>query len=102
MTRMLPSFLWEPTQTSRKIGGISQQTPGQFMLDIEQVENNLPFSRMNQVTREDAEKLVKKLNLITYIDCSALTQDNLKEVFDEAIINAVKTKTKKKTVCSLL
>ena len=57
---------------------------------------------MNQVTRKDAEKLVKKLNLITYIDCSALTQNNLKKVFDEAIINSVKYKAKKQqTICSI-
>ena len=57
---------------------------------------------MKQVTRRDAEKLVEKFNLITYIDCSAITQDNLKEVFDEAIINAVKCKPKKAPSCSLL
>ena len=57
---------------------------------------------MTQVTRKDAEKLVKKLNLITYIDCSAMTQDNLKDVFDEAIVNAVKSKTKKQSKCSIL
>lgn len=57
---------------------------------------------MTQVTRKDAEKLVKKLNLITYIDCSAMTQDNLKDVFDEAIVNAVKSKTKKQSICSIL
>ena len=58
---------------------------------------------MNQVTRKDAEKLVKKLNLITYIDCSATTQDNLKDVFDEAIVSALtQSKTKKQTICSIL
>ena len=56
---------------------------------------------MNQVTGKDAEKVVKKFNLITYIDCSATTQDNLKDVFDEAILNALK-KTKKETKCCVL
>ena len=57
---------------------------------------------MNQVTGKDAEKVVKKFNLITYIDCSATTQDNLKDVFDEAILNALNSKTKKETKCCVL
>lgn len=41
--------------------------------------------RERPVAEEDARALAEKIGAVTYIECSALTQKNLKEVFDVAI-----------------
>merc|ERR1711974_524869 len=46
-------------------------------------------SRQRQVSRKEAEKVVRELGLVTLLDCSAVTQAGLKSVFDEAIIAAI-------------
>lgn len=63
------------------------------------------LARCNQraVTEEEASKFAKQCGAIGYVECSALTQKNMKEVFDIAIIEAQKhhkhqiKKAKKKT-----
>uniref|UniRef100_A0A8C8DSN0 Cell division cycle 42, like n=1 Tax=Oryzias sinensis TaxID=183150 RepID=A0A8C8DSN0_9TELE len=52
---------------------------------------------------ESGDKLARELRAVKYVECSALTQRGLKNVFDEAILAALEppeTKTKKK--CRLL
>uniref|UniRef100_A0A3P8WWN3 Cell division control protein 42 homolog n=1 Tax=Cynoglossus semilaevis TaxID=244447 RepID=A0A3P8WWN3_CYNSE len=52
---------------------------------------------------ESGEKLARELKAVKYVECSALTQRGLKNVFDEAILAALEppeTKTKRK--CLLL
>lgn len=41
--------------------------------------------RERPVPEEDARALAEKIGAVTYVECSALTQKNLKEVFDVAI-----------------
>ncbi|AWO98978.1 putative rho-related GTP-binding protein RhoU-like [Scophthalmus maximus] len=41
--------------------------------------------RERPVLEEDARALAEKIGAVTYVECSALTQKNLKEVFDAAI-----------------
>ncbi|XP_044059938.1 ras homolog family member Ub isoform X1 [Siniperca chuatsi] len=41
--------------------------------------------RERPVLEEDARALSEKIGAVTYVECSALTQKNLKEVFDAAI-----------------
>nr|XP_028601355.1 rho-related GTP-binding protein RhoV-like [Podarcis muralis] len=53
---------------------------------------NLDHYHAGPVPRTQAEGLAEKIRAQTYIECSALTQKNLKEVFDTAIISAVEHK----------
>lgn len=51
------------------------------------------------VTEEEAKKLAANMKICGYLECSALTQKGLKNVFDEAIKCVIfpnKTKKKKK------
>lgn len=63
-----------------------------------QKANNKP------ITTDDADALAKGLKAVKYVECSALTQKGLKDVFDEAILAALEppsqgTKSRK---CQLL
>ena len=55
------------------------------------------------MSKKEAEKVVREMGLVTFLDCSAITQTGLKTVFDEAIIAAIEP-LKKKTddKCSIL
>jgi len=55
------------------------------------------------VTPEEAASRQKEIGALSYLECSALTQEGLKTVFDEAIRAALnKPKPKKSTTCVLL
>ncbi|KAF7252119.1 Rho-related GTP-binding protein RhoV [Varanus komodoensis] len=53
---------------------------------------NLDHYNVKPVPRTQAEGLAEKIRAQTYVECSALTQKNLKEVFDTAIVSAVEHK----------
>ena len=75
---------------------ISHHAPGVPKLLIG-TKSDLSDKRV--VTKEEGEKLCKEIGGAKYIECSALTQDNLKMVFEEAIKAALaylKAKQKKK------
>ena len=40
---------------------------------------------MQPVRREDGERMAKDLGAVKYVECSALTQYKLKDVFDEVL-----------------
>lgn len=47
------------------------------------VREKLAKQRMSPVKREDGERMAKDLGAVKYVECSALTQFKLKDVFDE-------------------
>jgi len=55
------------------------------------------------ITYEEGEKLAKELKAVKYVECSALTQRGLKNVFDEAILAALEPpETKPRRKCVIL
>ncbi len=74
--------------------------------DRETVEK-LTEKNLKPISQADGLKLQKEIRAVKYMECSALTQKNLKIVFDEAIRAVLKpTSDKKKRkgggACSLL
>ncbi|KAL5015350.1 hypothetical protein ScPMuIL_009620 [Solemya velum] len=86
-----------------------QKTP--FLLVGTQVDlrddattiEKLAKNRQKPISFEQGEKLAKELKAVKYVECSALTQKGLKNVFDEAILAALEPpEPKKKKGCVLL
>ncbi|CAI6082326.1 unnamed protein product [Clonostachys chloroleuca] len=57
--------------------------------DDPSVREKLAKQKMSPVRREDGERMAKELGAVKYVECSALTQYKLKDVFDEAIVAAL-------------
>ncbi|CAJ1082735.1 cell division control protein 42 homolog [Xyrichtys novacula] len=63
----------------------------------------LAKNKQRPLTCEMGDKLARDLKACKYVECSALTQKGLKNVFDEAILAALEPpETKPKTRCVLL
>ncbi|KAJ3435861.1 hypothetical protein M0813_26295 [Anaeramoeba flamelloides] len=65
----------------------------------------LKEKNLNPISYQDGMKLSKEIGAVKYIECSALTQKNLKAVFDEAIravLSPPKPEKKKGGGCSIL
>lgn len=60
--------------------------------------------RQSPVTLQQGEAMKKKINAVCYKECSALTQNGLKDIFDEAIkvVLFPETNKTKKKGCTLL
>ena len=41
------------------------------------------------ITEEEAQQRAERINAVSYVECSALTQHNLKDVFDLVILSAL-------------
>lgn len=68
-------------------------------------KRNLRSTPDSHVTREQGEALQRELGAFKYVECSALTQLGLKQVFDEAIRCVLihrRSAGKKKKQCSIL
>ncbi|XP_064459259.1 cdc42 homolog isoform X1 [Ornithodoros turicata] len=86
-----------------------QKTP--FLLVGTQVDlrddaatlEKLAKNKQKPISNEMGEKLAKELKAVKYVECSALTQKGLKNVFDEAILAALEPpEPKPKRKCILL
>lgn len=51
--------------------------------DDPQVRDKLAKQKMSPVRKEDGERMARDLGAVKYVECSALTQFKLKDVFDE-------------------
>jgi cell division control protein 42 len=59
--------------------------------------------KQRPVETDAGERLARELGAVKYVECSALTQRGLKNVFDEAIVAALEPPvTKKKSKCNIL
>jgi cell division control protein 42 len=54
--------------------------------DDPSVREKLGKQKMSPVRKEDGERMAKELGAVKYVECSALTQYKLKDVFDEVCI----------------
>lgn len=63
----------------------------------------LSKNKQKPIAVDNAEKLARELRAVKYVECSALTQKGLKNVFDEAILAALEPPEQpKKRKCILL
>ncbi|KRX83795.1 Ras-related C3 botulinum toxin substrate 1 [Trichinella sp. T6] len=70
--------------------------------DDQQIIKNLGDQGLSPITRSQGNKLAQKLHAIKYMECSALTQENLRQVFDEAVRAVLRPQpAKSKRRCSM-
>jgi cell division control protein 42 len=52
------------------------------------VREKLSRQKMQPIRKEDGDRMAKELGAVKYVECSALTQYKLKDVFDEVPISS--------------
>ncbi|CAR24110.1 Cell division control protein 42 [Lachancea thermotolerans] len=71
--------------------------------DDKVIIEKLQRQRLRPISAEQGERLARELRAIKYVECSALTQRGLKNVFDEAIVAALEPPViKKSKKCTIL
>jgi len=67
------------------------------------MQAQLASKGLKVVSVEEAQQRARDIGAVSYMECSALTQDNLKTVFDEAIRASMnKKQVKKPSKCNIL
>lgn len=69
-------------------------TQSDLLLDVN-VLIHLDRSNVRPVLSSRARSMAEKIRAADYVECSSLTQKNLKEAFDAAIVAAIKSKERK-------
>ena len=57
------------------------------------VREKLAKQKMQPVLKSDGERMAKELGAVKYVECSALTQYKLKDVFDEVRLHTGEERT---------
>ena len=71
--------------------------------DDKVIIEKLQRQRLRPITSEQGSRLARELKAVKYVECSALTQRGLKNVFDEAIVAALEPPgIKKSKKCTIL
>ena len=71
--------------------------------DDKVIIEKLQRQRLRPITQEQGNRLARDLRAVKYVECSALTQRGLKNVFDEAIVAALEPPViKKSKKCTIL
>lgn len=65
--------------------------------DDKVIVEKLQRQRLKPITAEQGSRLARELRAVKYVECSALTQRGLKNVFDEAIVAALEPPVIKKS-----
>lgn len=71
--------------------------------DDKVIIEKLQRQRLRPITMDQGQRLARELRAVKYVECSALTQRGLKNVFDEAIVAALEPPViKKSKKCTIL
>lgn len=71
--------------------------------DDKVIIEKLQRQRLRPISQEQGHRLARELRAVKYVECSALTQRGLKNVFDEAIVAALEPPViKKSKKCTIL
>src|SRR3954470_22722146 len=65
--------------------------------DDPSVVDKLAKQKQRPIAYEAGERLARELGAVKYVECSALTQKGLKNVFDEAIVAALEPPVRKRS-----
>lgn len=65
--------------------------------DDKVILEKLQRQRLRPISRDQGDRLARELKAVKYVECSALTQKGLKNVFDEAIVAALEPPVIKKS-----
>lgn len=90
---------------SKWLPEVRQSTPTSAFLIVgtqidlredEKTRQKLQKRKQKPVTSEEGARLAKKVNADCYVECSALTQQGLKDVFDEALLAVLDPQIKRR------
>ncbi|VDP20851.1 unnamed protein product [Soboliphyme baturini] len=69
--------------------------------DDSEVLRNLTEQGLSPTTKSQGNKLAQKVHAVKYMECSALTQQNLRQVFDEAVRAVIKPQPRQRHKCHI-